>query len=432
VIARRWLLVCVVLCGAVWLNGGCAPSAPSVTGTEVSARQTGSGIRHGAPNLMWKALSPDQTSARVELIGVDPIALAVLGNPEVTREEWSTFLAVRVVSDDQVKAADNPPVLGSYTASNDGIRFEPRFPLEPGVRFRAQFDPVGMHAVVQKHLVLCGFSNADWEIAFTTKLDADFSPPQMQSNDVTRVAEVYPTGSRLPENVLRFYIHFSAPMSRGDAYARIHLLDAKGHAIIDPFLELAEELWSNDGMRFTLLIDPGRIKRGLKPREELGPVLESGKSYTLAIDREWLDARGKPLGSEFRKPFRAGPADETMPDPKAWKIEPPGAETRTALEVRFPEALDRALLDRLIAVKDQAGSVVPGQVSTTDNETVWRFAPRVPWRGGNYRLTIGTELEDIAGNSVARQFEVDVTGTVTSRLASDTVSMPFRIVPLVR
>ena len=57
-----------------------------------------------------------------------------------------------------------------------------------------------------------------------------------------------------------------------------------------PFLELDEELWSPDGDSLHLVFDPGRIKRGLKPREEVGPVLEAGKSYSLVIDREWVDA----------------------------------------------------------------------------------------------------------------------------------------------
>ena len=61
-----------------------------------------------------------------------------------------------------------------------------------------------------------------------------------------------------------------------------------------PFLELDEELWSPDGTRFTLIFDPGRIKRGLKPREEVGPVLEAGKSYSLVIDRRLARRIGKP------------------------------------------------------------------------------------------------------------------------------------------
>ncbi len=366
------------------------------------------------------------------MIGVDPIALAVLGNPAITRDEWSSFLAVRVLPDTPAKAGANPPVLGSYKATHDGIRFEPRFLLEPGVRFRAEFDPVQMHAVAQKHLVLGGSSHADWQVSFTTRLAADFSPPLSPSTARTEVVEVYPTASVLPENLLRFYIHFSAPMSRGEAYARIQLLDDTDHPVNDPFLELAEELWSHDGTRFTLLFDPGRIKRGLKPRQEVGPVLEAGKAYMLVIDRDWLDAKGNPLRSGFRKSFRAGPPDETSPDPKTWKIEPPEVATCNALEVRFPEALDRALLDRLIAVTDDAGGVVGGQVSTTDRETAWRFTPRKPWRVGSYRLTVVTDLEDVAGNSVARPFEVDATGPVTSRVTNETVSLPFRIGPPAR
>ncbi len=426
-IASRRCFVCLLACGAACLAPGCAPSGPA-TDTAVSGNQAAV-VPREAPKLTWKTLSPDQTTTRVELIGVDPIALAVLGNPTITRDEWSSFLAVRVVPGTAAEIGAIPPLLGSYTAGHDGIRFEPRFPLEPGVRFRAEFEPVQKHAVAQQHLVLCGSSHADWQIAFTARLAADFSPPFSPSTARTSVVEVYPTGSVLPENLLRFYVQFSAPMSRGEAYACIHLLDETSQPVNDPFLELAEELWSNDGTRFTLLFDPGRIKRGLKPREEVGPVLEAGKAYTLVIDRDWLDAGGKPLLSGFRKSFRAGPADLTSPDPKTWKIEPLEAETRDALEVRFPETLDRALLDRLICVTDDAGGVVGGQVSTTDHETAWRFTPRQPWRAGSYRLTVVTDLEDVAGNSVARPFEVDATGPVTSRITSETVSLPFRVGP---
>src|SRR5205823_5383949 len=98
------------------------------------------------------------------------------------------------------------------------------------------------------------------------------------------VAQVYPTADELPENLLKFYLHFTGPMRRGEAYDHLRLLDAQGKVVERSFLELGEELWDGSGRRFTLVIDPGRIKRGLKPREDLGPVLEAGKSYTLVID----------------------------------------------------------------------------------------------------------------------------------------------------
>jgi hypothetical protein len=418
-------LLTLLLAGTMAFPAGCTPTASGGRDSGNSARVA---AEAPSPRLVWKTLGTDQTKAHVEMTGIDPIALAVLGNPEVTREEWSSFLAVHVVTKAQrAPATKPPPLLGSYTATKDGIRFEPRFPLEPEMTFRAEFDPVQMHAIAQKHLVLCSASGADWENKFTTKLAADFSTPPRVIAAQTKIVEVSPTASVLPENLLRFYIHFSAPMSRGEAYARIQLLDAKGEVVRDPFLELTEELWSYDGARFTLLFDPGRIKRGLKPREEVGPVLESGKAYTLVIDRDWPDADGSPLQAGFRKSFRAGPPDETSPDPKTWTIKPPLAGTPKSLEVRFPEPLDRALLDRLIAVTDNAGKVLAGSIATSDGETAWEFTPQEPWRAGDYRLRIGTDLEDVAGNSVARPFEVDIAGPVTTRVVSESVTVPFRI-----
>src|SRR2546425_7490559 len=111
-------------------------------------------------------------------------------------------------------------------------------------------------------------------------------------------------------------------MSEGDCYRHIKLLDAKGKAVDLPFLELDQELWDSEGKRFTLFFDPGRIKRGLKPREELGPPLEEGKTYAFVVDRDWLDAEGNPLKESYRKSFRVGPPDDSPPDPKTWVIKP--------------------------------------------------------------------------------------------------------------
>jgi hypothetical protein len=297
--------------------------------------------------------------------------------------------------------------------------------MEPGVRYQAEFDPAQLDAVVLALAPQRESSEAEPRPA--DKLSAEFSLPARLAQPTTRVVEVDPTRATLPENLLRFYIRFSAPMSRGEAYRHIRLLDATGKPVDAPFLELDEELWSKDGTRFTLLFDPGRIKRGLKPREEVGPVLEVGQSYELVIDRDWPDAMGQPLTGGFRKSFRAGPPDETSPDPKTWSVRPPRAQTREPLEVRFPEPLDRALLDRLMAVQDGAGKPVPGQVSVAGEETIWRWMPLDPWRAGDYRLVIGTELEDTAGNSIARPFEVDLTGPISERVTAESVAVPFGI-----
>ena len=150
------------------------------------------------------------------------------------------------------------------------------------------------------------------------------------------------------------------------------------------------------------------------------------------VNDGWTDAAGQTLQAGFRKAFRAGPPDETSPDPKTWSVRPPAPETRDPLEVRFPEPLDRALLDRLIAVRDGADKPVSGTVAVDDEETAWRFVPAVPWRPGEYRLVIGTDLEDAAGNSIARPFEIDAVGPITRRITTETVALPFRIGPAPR
>jgi hypothetical protein len=368
------------------------------------------------------AAMPRKTNACIS--GLDPSILAVLASPRMTEKLWTSFFRVHVVSESSPDAADVPPVWGTYRVDGTLLRFEPRFPAEPGIRYRASFDSSRLKSLVKE---LSPSTALDQLGGCQSPLIADFFLPKTAEAS-TRIAAVYPSGEQLPENLLRLYVHFSAPMSRGDAYRHLKLIDvASNKPVHAPFLELEEELWSPNGKRFTLLIDPGRIKRGLKPREMFGPVLEAGKTYRVEIDRDWMDAEGNALVSDLRRSFRAGPPDEKQPDPKAWSIRPPRAGGREALEVRFPDQLDRALAERLIGVVDSGGNGVSGRVSIAEAETVWRFVPDAPWRLGPYRLSVGTELEDVAGNSVAAPFEVDLTAPITKQVATDRVFLPFEV-----
>ncbi len=411
-IGRRAARLLLLDCGALAAIGLCA--------LQVSTAPPRTDPTANVPRLVWTPRGGDPSRAVVEVVGSDPVAVTALEGPEVTAEHWRSFLSVKVHREG--KTDDLPPLLGRYRVDGQVLRFEPRFPLEPGVRYRAEFDPARLQA-------LSPLQPLDRKPTGAPRLTADFSLPQRATQPTAVVAAVYPSASRLPENLLRFYIHFSAPMSRGEAYRHIRLLDAAGRPIADPFLELEEELWSGDGKRFTLLFDPGRIKRGLRPREEVGPVLEAGRSYELVIDPGWPDAAGIPLQAGYRKAFRTGPPDETSPAPRTWALRPPAPGTRDPLEVGFPEPLDRALLDRLIAVRKDPDRPVAGEISVSDAETLWRFTPTTPWRPGTYRLVIGTELEDVAGNSIARPFEVDEVRPITARITSETVDLPFPIGP---
>ncbi len=307
--------------------------------------------------------------------------------------------------------ADVPNTTGAVSFVDGKLRFEPRYPFTQGTTY---------DAVLYR-------SRIPGNDKSTPDVSEGFGFERAPLDSPTVVSNVYPSADEVPENLLKFYLHFSAPMSRGEAYRRIHLLDASGNEVADPFLELGEELWDRDMRRFTLLFDPGRIKRGLKPREEVGPVLEEGKQYTLVVDRDWLDAKGYPLAKELRKSFVALPPDESQLDVAAWKIEPPQADTRDPLIVRFPEPLDHSLLERVVRVVDKSDAEVPGEIETVDHETCWRFTPTHAWEAGDYRLLADTTLEDLAGNSIGRAFDVDVFEPVQKRITTEQVSLPFTV-----
>jgi hypothetical protein len=231
----------------------------------------------------------------------------------------------------------------------------------------------------------------------------------------------------LPENLLKFYVHSSAPMSRGRIYEHIHLRRENGEEIELPFLEIDEELWDSQFTRLTLFIDPGRIKRGVLPLEEVGAALEAGKRYTLVIDRDLRDGAGNPLREGFQKVFAVGPPDREPPDPAHWKIIPPAPGTTNPVEVIFPEPMDEALSRRLIQVIGISGKFVAGEVSLGGAERRWMFSPREPWQRGRHRLVVETTIEDLAGNNIGKPFDVDVFEKVQKKLTSRTVEVAFEV-----
>jgi hypothetical protein len=353
-----------------------------------------------------------KSKTTIDVVGLDPETLAALTKAKLDREQWTALFAVRVVAP---KADENsPPVLGSYRVENKLLRFEPRFPLAQGVRYRATLDASRLPGRKEG-----------------TAVTAEFHKARTTARAATVVEQIYPTRNELPENLLRFYLHFSAPMSKGGAYRHIRLLAADGKPVERPFLELEEELWDPEGRRFTLLLDPGRIKRGLKPREELGPVLAEGKSYKLVIDRDWKDAEGNPLKQEYHKQFSVGPPDEHPIDPKKWTLKCPNSgdlTEREPLQLIFPKPLDHALLHRLIWVTDAKENKVAGTISVDKKETRWLFKKDGEvWRPGGYYLVIDKALEDVAGNNLDRPFEVDVFRPVQREIKQETVKLPFRI-----
>jgi hypothetical protein len=352
-----------------------------------------------------------------------PVAIDCLGIPTkllseliakhaVTADDvgLSNVLSLRVASEAGKPAL--PAMAGKYEVIGDALRFTPRFSLKAGMRYEADFFPPPLR-------------DTDSPAHYSLTIDVPAKP----AGEPAAVAMVYPSSPVLPENQLRFYLQFNRPMRRGDIYQHIRLLKADDEPVELPFLEIGEELWDTTGQRLTLLIDPGRIKRGLKPREESGPVLEAEQSYTLVVDPAWRDADGVPMKQGLKWKFAVGPPIEQPIDPAEWKIEPPKSGSDQALLVRFARPLDWALVMRTIDVVDAQGQPVAGTVLLADRERVWKLQPDKPWASGKYSLVVDTTLEDLAGNRIGRAFEVDVTGTIEKQVVAETMKLPFTIEP---
>jgi hypothetical protein len=301
-----------------------------------------------------------------------------------------------------VGSGDLPPMLGTYQAFPDKLVFTPRF-------------PVGLSEGLEYHAVFKG-SPFEWYLRGTRLISAPSA----------RVAQVYPSVDLLPSNQLKFYIYFSAPMQRGGVWQHIRLLDDKGQKVELAFLEIDQELWDSENRRLTILFDPGRIKRGVKPQMDTGSAIVEGRRYTLVIDKELHDANGSELAQPFRKEFRGGPALRSGIELKDWKIAPPPADSRSALQIDFPRPLDQALLEHVIHVHGVDGEI-PGSVLIDAQETRWRFIPSEPWHGGAYSLVIDMALEDLAGNRIGRPFDVDLINHPAERITAATTSVPFQI-----
>jgi hypothetical protein len=242
--------------------------------------------------------------------------------------------------------------------------------------------------------------------------------------------QIYPSGDRLPANLLRLYLVFDRPMSSGESPSQLSLLDGANGPVDRAFLRLDEELWDPTGTRLTVLFDPGRIKRGLRANLELGPPLIEGRRYTLVVGAGWRDATGRPLGASISKAFTVVAADRTSPNVEAWEFDTPRAGTRQPLVLRFPEMLDRALLASTITIVDPAGTQVRGAIDVGVDERAWTLTPDDRWREGAYELRVLSELEDVAGNNLRRVFDLDMTNAnATNDRVPSVVTRPFSVGP---
>ena len=302
---------------------------------------------------------------------------------EVVAEDKEGRLSLALLDEE---GREGPSILGKVRQRAENAVFTPKYGLSRGLRYRAMLQrPDG------------------------SKVTSTYRVPVLPASEPPIVKQVYPTAKTLPANNLKFYLHFSKPMREGKAiFDQIQILDLDNHGEPIPHPWRRVELWSHNATRLTLWIHPGRIKQGVNLRENEGPVLHPNHRYALLVSPRVRDGNGQPLSQPFRKEFIASAPDHERPIPAQWKLTPPKAGTSEPLQLRFHESLDHSLIQRMLTIYDDQSQSLAGDLKVGPGETSWSFTPAKKWQAVPHVLHIDPELEDLAGNTPTRLFDVDL------------------------
>jgi hypothetical protein len=315
---------------------------------------------------------------------------------------WVSVFPVKVLPN-PANAPTVTPMLGEYNLRGSTLSFKPRFKPPPGLAVVATYQPANQPAISRL-----------------------FYKPAGATATAPIVTAISPASELLPDNLLRMYVEFSQPMARGEANRRLSIVDEKGNPLSHPFVEIDQELWDPSGTRLTILFDPGRIKRGVKPNQDLGAPLVAGRRYGLRVARGWKSAAGQPLAADVVKTFMVSPPERRPIDLAAWKITEPKAGSRDPLSIDFGRPLDSALAADCLHVLREGDGVV-GKVAVPDQARRWSLTPAEPWREGGYTLQIETRLEDLAGNRIGRAFDVDTIAAPQPRIDKSVETLAFSV-----
>jgi hypothetical protein len=321
-----------------------------------------------------------QAKESIAMIWKDSVATGISVSRELLGQVQADSLKAKLTFHLLTSSHAGPPVLGSYTIHEGEVVFEPLIPFTRGLQY---------------------------EIRFGGKRLGEITVPPAGLAGGPQLLGIFPTQDTLPQNLLKFYLRFSKPMQEGQSLQYLTLLKNGRDTMHQVFLDLQPELWDHDGTLLTIWLDPGRIKRGLQPNENLGEPLESGAHYQLAIGHAWKDVHGTPLLQPYRKNFVVSLRDTVSPAPEQWAITIPEAGTRKPLRLNFYEPLDHVLVGEAIRIY-KGDEHIGGNIETTAEESVCHFLPGQPWQEGDYTIRSEARLEDLAGNNLDRVFDRDV------------------------
>jgi len=118
----------------------------------------------------------------------------VVGWPDAARVSVSKLPEILAVRVGDSGSQDLPPLIGTYAVERSELVFKPRYGLQPELTYTAILKIPGQQPVTQRFVIA-----------------------RNEAKLMTVVDNIYPSAPVLPENLLKFYIYFSGPMSRGEA-----------------------------------------------------------------------------------------------------------------------------------------------------------------------------------------------------------------------
>jgi hypothetical protein len=308
------------------------------------------------------------------------------------------------------------PMAGSYSLEENTVKYIPAFEFIEGQSYTVQ---------VANHDNDIG----DVDTNRSTHFLNEFTIKRSIEDVSPEIVSVYPSGGDIPENTLRFYVHFSTPMMPHVSDQYIMLQDATGKPDPAAFMMFKQELWSEDRKRLTLLMDPGRVKRGVAQNLTLGPALQEGNTYSIVVEAGWPTANNTQVMPGFKKNFIVSKALRTLPDPDRWTIDLPEKLTTDPLLIEFDRPFDAELLLTGISVLDESAQTIQGVISVENQERVWRFERQGMWLNSQIQIVIDAQLEDVAGNNFIELLDHSV-GTETSVLNQKIITLDLKASPI--
>jgi hypothetical protein len=136
------------------------------------------------PSVHWIPASANEHAA-VEVRGLTAATLSRLARSNHNAAQWQRVFAIHAIPAGLTEHQGLPPMLGAYRIHEGALRFEPQFPLVPGVTYRAVYTDMLSTAGKRR-----------------PPITADFRLPDRETLPTTVVSRIFPSADVLPENLL--------------------------------------------------------------------------------------------------------------------------------------------------------------------------------------------------------------------------------------